>query len=286
MMNVVAASRAALRSALGTSCWPRRWRPSRRPEPARTRRPRSRRRWSTGWPRPGRGRPRRPHHLALEHDGLTDPGLGRFEAVGQHLFGDLGRTLLVVLKGPLGAAGLHHHDGDLGVGGVGQGPPGHHQLEGGLVALLEGGVRDPLAVGGVGHPDRPDGTLEGDARDHQRGRSGVDGQDVVRIDLVGAEDGADDVDLVAEALRERRAQGRSIRRQVRMAWSVAPPSRRKNEPGIFRRRTSAPRCPRSAGRSRPLPGPTGRRWPSPVAPCRRSGHDGSVGQLGQLAGLE
>ena len=35
---------------------------------------------------------------------------------------------------------------------------------------------------------------------------GVDGQHVVRVHLVGAEDGADDVDLVAEALGERRAQ--------------------------------------------------------------------------------
>ena len=28
-------------------------------------------------------------------------------------------------------------------------------------------------------------------------------------------------------------RGRSMRRQVRMAWSVGRPSRRKNEPGIF-----------------------------------------------------
>ena len=57
-------------------------------------------------------------HLALEHDGLADPGLGGLEAVGQDLFGDLGRALLVVLAGALRAAGLDHHDGDLGVVGL------------------------------------------------------------------------------------------------------------------------------------------------------------------------
>ena len=75
-----------------------------------------------------------------------------------------------------------------------------------LLALLEGRVRDPLAVGRVGDPDGADRAVEGDARDHQRGRGGVDGQHVVRVDLVGADDGADDVDLVAETVGEGRAQ--------------------------------------------------------------------------------
>ena len=38
------------------------------------------------------------HQLALEHDRLADPRLGRFEPVGQDLLGDLGRTLVVVLE--------------------------------------------------------------------------------------------------------------------------------------------------------------------------------------------
>ena len=86
------------------------------------------------------------------------------------------------------------------------GPAGHHQLEGGEVALLVGGVGDPLAVGRVGDPHGADGAVEGDAREHQRGGGGVDGQHVVGVLLVGADDGGDDVDLVAEALGERGAQ--------------------------------------------------------------------------------
>ena len=88
-----------------------------------------------------------------------------------------------------------------------QRPTGHDQLEGRLVAVLVGGVGDPLAVGGVGDADGADGAVEGDAGEHQGGRGAVDGQHVVRVLLVGAEDGAHDVDLVAEALGERGPQG-------------------------------------------------------------------------------
>jgi hypothetical protein len=54
-------------------------------------------------------------------------------------------------------------------------------------------------------------------------------------------DGADDVYLIAEPVGEHRPPGRSMRRQVRIADSGARPSRRKNERGSCRRRTSAPR---------------------------------------------
>ena len=87
------------------------------------------------------------HHLGhqppLEVDRLADPGLGRLQPVGQDLLGHLGGPALVVLPGALGPAGLDHHDGDVGVVAVAEGPAGHHQLEGGLVALLVGGVGDP-----------------------------------------------------------------------------------------------------------------------------------------------
>ena len=121
---------------------------------------------------------------------------------------DLGGAVLVVAPGVLGAAGLDHHDGDVAVV---ERTAGHDQLEGGLVALLVGGVGDPLAVGGEGHAHGADGAVEGDAGEHQGGGGAVDGQHVVGVLLVGAEDGAHDVDLVAEALGERRAQraGRS-----------------------------------------------------------------------------
>ena len=67
-------------------------------------------------------------------------------------------------------------------------------------------MRNPGAFGGVGHADSADGTVEGDTGEHEGRRCGVDRQHVVRVLLVSAEDGADDVDLVTEALRERRTQ--------------------------------------------------------------------------------
>ena len=85
-------------------------------------------------------------------------------------------------------------------------PAGDDELEGRGVALLVGGVREPGPLGRVGDADGADRAVEGDARDHERRRGGVDREHVVRVHLVGAEDRADDVDLVAEALGERRAQ--------------------------------------------------------------------------------
>ena len=52
----------------------------------------------------------------------------------------------------------------------------------------------------------PIGPSNGMPADHQRRRGGVDRQHVVRVLLVGAEDGRDDLGLVAEAVGERRAQ--------------------------------------------------------------------------------
>ena len=115
----------------------------------------------------------------------------------------LGAPASYARPGRLGAAGLDHHDGHVVV--VEQ-APGHDQLEGRRVALFVGGERDPLAVGAVGDPHGADGALERDARQAQGGRGAVDGHHVVGVDQVGAEDGADDVDLVAEAVGEARAQ--------------------------------------------------------------------------------
>ena len=142
----------------------------------------------------------------LEHDRVADPSLGRLEPLGEHLLGDLRRSLLVVLEGALGPSRLDHHDRDLRVVGVGERAAGDHQFEGRLVSLFERRVRYPFAVGRVGDAHGPDRTVEGDPRHHQRGRSGVDGEHVVWVDLIGTEDGPDDVHLVAEALRERRAE--------------------------------------------------------------------------------
>ena len=94
-------------------------------------------------------------------------------------------------------------------------------------------MREPFALGRVGEANGADRALEGDTLQHQGRRCAVDREHVVRVHLVGAEDGADDVDLVAEALGNDGRSGRSISRSVRIAWSVALPSRRKNEPGIL-----------------------------------------------------
>ena len=90
--------------------------------------------------------------LDLQIDGRADPLLRRFEALGDQLFGDLRRALFVELPGALGAAGLDHHDRDVTVVET---TTGNHDLERALVALLEGGVRDPLALV-VREPHRAD----------------------------------------------------------------------------------------------------------------------------------
>ena len=102
----------------------------------------------------------------------ADPLLGLLEALGDDLFGHLRRALLVEAPGGLGATGLDHHDGD--VAGVDH-ATGDDELEGGLVALLVGRVRDPLTVL-MRQAHRADRAVERDARDHQRGGRAVDRQ--------------------------------------------------------------------------------------------------------------
>ena len=121
---------------------------------------------------------------------------------GDELLGHLRGALFVELPRELGATGFDHHDRDVAV--VEQ-TAGDHDLERRVVALLERGVRDPLAVV-VREAHRADRAVERDAPDDQRGRRAVDRRDVVRVLQVGAEDGGDDLHLVAEPGRERRAQ--------------------------------------------------------------------------------
>ena len=125
-----------------------------------------------------------------------------FEAVGEDVLVDLRGAVLVQVPGDLGAAGLHHHDGDVAV--VELATRDDH-LEGRRVAFLVGRVGVPLTVD-VGDAHGADRAVERDARHHQRGRGTVDRDHVVRVHLVGTQDGGDDLDLVAEALGEARAQ--------------------------------------------------------------------------------
>ena len=140
--------------------------------------------------------------LLLQLDRRVDPLLRCFEALGDELLGHLRGALFVELPRAFGATGLDHHDRDVAVVEL---TAGNDDLERGLVTLLERGVRDPLTVV-VGQADRTDRAVERDARDGERGRRAVDRRDVVRVLEVDTENGGDDLNLVAEVGRERRAQ--------------------------------------------------------------------------------
>ncbi len=144
------------------------------------------------------------HELTLQVDRLLDPHLAGLEAVGEDRLVDLGGAVFVVVEALLGAAGFDHHHGDVAVVEL---APGDDDLERARFDLFVGRVRDPLAVLAERHPDDAERALEGDARQHERRRCGVDRQHVVLVALIGAEHGRDDLGLVAETLGERRAQG-------------------------------------------------------------------------------
>ncbi len=73
------------------------------------------------------------------------------------------------------------------------------------------------------------------------GGGGVDRQRVVVLAGGDRQHGDDDLHLVAQAVDERRAQRTVDQTADQDRLGGGRPSRRKNEPGIFRRRTSAPR---------------------------------------------
>ena len=102
----------------------------------------------------------------------------------------------------LGGLGLDHHDRDVAVG---QRTAGHDHVERGAGQLVVRREGDPLAVDvrDAGRADRAGERQAGELRRHRRG---VDRHDVVRVRRVEREDRPDDLDLVAQALGEARAQ--------------------------------------------------------------------------------
>ena len=163
---------------------------------------------------------------ALEAHRFFDPLLGPLQALGQGSFVHLGGAAAVELPACLGAVGLHHHDGHVAVV---EDPSGHHHLKRGFGALGVGGMGNPLPIGTVGHPHRADRAGERDAGDAQRRRRAVDGDHVVGVLLVGAEDGAHDVDLVAEPIGKRGTQrpvNQAAREDGRLGRSAFPPEER------------------------------------------------------------
>jgi len=79
------------------------------------------------------------------------------------------------------------------------------QVESGIEHLLVGRVAEELAVH-LGHAHAGDRPVPGDVRDHQGGGGRVDHEDVRLVDPVHGQGHPDDLDLVHEALREKRAE--------------------------------------------------------------------------------
>ncbi len=98
----------------------------------------------------------------------------------------------------LARAGLHH---DHRVAGA-----GYHQVQLAVGELGEGGVDHELTVH-VADAGAGDGAVEGDVGQGEGGGGSRDHQDVGVVLLVGGEDGADDLGLVAHALGEEGPQG-------------------------------------------------------------------------------
>ena len=105
-----------------------------------------------------------------------------------------------VVLGDLLGAGLHHGDEVAGTGKL--------EVEVGVLALLIGGVHDELArllIAADAHAGER--ALEGHATKGERKRSAHGADDIDGVHLVGHERGGNDLHLVAEAVREARADG-------------------------------------------------------------------------------
>ena len=131
-----------------------------------------------------------------------DVAIMMVEATGHDLLGRRLGAALHECDGVLGRLGLDHHDRD--VAGLGH-ATGDDHVEDGRLELLVGRERHPPALD-EGHADATDGAREGQAGELGGQRRGVDGQHVVGHVGVEGHHGDDDLDLVAQALLERRAQ--------------------------------------------------------------------------------
>ncbi len=101
--------------------------------------------------------------------------------------------------GNLVGPAFHHGDGVLRAH--------DEQVEPRLLEIRQRRVDDEPAVRVDSDPHRSHRAQERQRRDHQRRRRPVDREDVVGDDLIGGEDGGDDLDLVLVALRPERPDG-------------------------------------------------------------------------------
>ena len=142
----------------------------------------------------------------LRLDQLGEERLRRLESLRDDGLVGLGGAAADELPAAFGGLGLDHHDRDVLVAVlVGDEAAGDGEVEDGLGELAELGEGDPL-VTDEGEADAADRTVERQARDLGRSRSGVDRERVVELVGRDAEHRDDDLDLVAQAFDEGRAQ--------------------------------------------------------------------------------
>ena len=151
---------------------------------------------------------RRVRDDVLRRDELLDEGLGGLQSLRDDLLAGLDGAGLDEVPAVLGGLGLDHHDRDVAVL---QDATGDHQVEHGLLDLRGRRERDPLVgVLAVARDEREadtgDGAGEGQTGDLRRQGCRVDRQRVVELARGDAQDGHDDLDLVAQAVDERRTQ--------------------------------------------------------------------------------
>ena len=144
--------------------------------------------------------------LLLRLDELREERLRGLEALRDDRLVGLRGAGLDQVPAALGRLGLDHHDRDiLGAVGLRHDAAGDHEVEDGVLQLLDVRERDPLAVD-EREAHAGDRAGERQARDLGRGARGVDREGVVELARGDAHDRDDDLDLVAQALDERRAQ--------------------------------------------------------------------------------
>ncbi len=154
--------------------------------------------------------------LLCEHvlctDQLLEERLRSFEALGHDLFVRLGGAALDEVPAAFGSLGLDHHDGDVfRTVRSSDHTAGDDDVEDGLLELRHRRERDPLVFSSTVTGDerkahRTDRAAERQAGDLGRHRGRIDRKSVVELAGSDAQDGDDDLDLVAEAFDERRAQ--------------------------------------------------------------------------------
>src|SRR5260370_24206933 len=117
---------------------------------------------------------------------LLDLAVGKFNGIDHRFFGDLARP------------GLNHDNAF--------GRTYNSDIQLAFFNLFVGGIDDELAVK-LAHPYRTDEMRKWDIRNHQSRSGAVDGQHVRIVFSVSRKHNGDDLSIVAESFREKRADG-------------------------------------------------------------------------------